>query len=122
MDDIDVDAVALAELRQRLGEISHRRIDRRTDREIGPRRARCAAADIDDETLGGLEHRPKQPAHAHAAEELERIAIEPRLVRQIGEIAGSRRAGRAHQYVAAVEFVLHAVEHLLAAFGTSWGA
>ena len=104
MDDIDVDAVTFAELRQRLGEIAHRRIDRSADREIGAGRARRAAADIDDKTLRRLEQRPEQPAHAHAAEQFQRIAVEPGIVRQVDEIAGTGRARRADQNVAAVEF------------------
>ena len=116
MDDIDVDAVTFAELRQRLGEIAHRRIDRRADREIGAGRARRAAADIDDKTLRRLEHRPEQPAHAHTAEQFQRITVEPSIVRQVDEISGAGRARRAHQNVAAVEFVLHRVKDLLAAF------
>ena len=51
MDDVDVDAVLLALLRQRLGEIAHRGVDRGADGEIGAGRARRAAADVDDEAV-----------------------------------------------------------------------
>src|SRR5712672_4340196 len=44
MNDVDVDAVLLALLRQRLGEIAHRGVDRSADGEVGAGRARRAAA------------------------------------------------------------------------------
>jgi hypothetical protein len=116
MDHVDVDAVLLALLRQRLGEVAHRGVDRSADREVGAGRARSPTADVDDETVGGLEQRPERPAHPHAAEQLERIAVHPGLVRQIDEVTGLGRAGRVHQDVAAAEFFFDGAEHLLDAF------
>src|SRR6476620_297289 len=69
MNDVDVDAVLLALLRQRLGEIAHRGVDRSTDRKIGAGRARRAAADVDDNAVRRLQHRPERAAHPHAAEQ-----------------------------------------------------
>src|SRR5438045_665795 len=77
MNDVDVDAVLLALLRQRLGKIAHRSVDRSADREIGAWRARRAAADVDDKAVRRLQHRPERAAHPHATEQLERIAVHP---------------------------------------------
>ena len=113
MNDVDVDAVLLALLRQRLGEIAHRGVDRSADREIGAGRARRAAADVDDKAVRRLQHRPERAAHPHAAEQFQRVAVHPGLVRQVDEIAGLGRAGRIDQDVAAAELFLHRIEHLL---------
>src|SRR5262249_51489355 len=69
-------------------------------------------ANIDDTTLGCLEHWPKQPTHTHTAEKFQGIAVYPSLVRQLGEVSST---GRANQYVTAIEFILDAVEHVLTA-------
>src|SRR5205823_5781963 len=80
---------------------------------------RAAAANIDHITLGGLEHWPKQSTHPHTAEKLQGIAVHPSLIRQLGEIARSGGASRANQYVAAIESILHGVEHALTAIERS---
>ena len=67
-------------------------------------------------TLRVLEQRPEQPAHPHAAEEFQRIAVEPGVIRQIEIVAGLGRAGGIDQDIAALEALLHTGEHLLAAF------
>src|SRR5215472_8769487 len=95
--------------------ISHRGIDRCIDGKVSTRRTGSAAANIDDTTLGRLEHWPKQPTHTHTAEKLQRITIYPSLIRQFGEVSRSGSAGRANQYVAAIESILHAIEHVLTA-------
>src|SRR5262249_19679820 len=45
---------------------SHRGIDRCIDGKVSTRRTGSAAANIDDTTLGRLEHWSKQPTHAHS--------------------------------------------------------
>jgi hypothetical protein len=62
-----------------------------------------------------FEKRPKQPAHAHAAEKLQCITVGPGLVWQFGEVASARRSSRADQYVTTIKFIPDTVENLLTA-------
>ena len=114
MDDVDIHAFAVAEPRQAFGEIRHRGIDRTTDQEIGIRRTRRAAHDIDHMTLGRAQQRPEQPGQAHRAEEFQRKAVEPRIVGQFDKISATRRAGIVDQHVAALETLADARKQPLA--------
>ena len=114
MDHVDVDAVAHAELGQSLRRIRQRRIDRAADGELGLRRARGAADDVDDVALRRLQHRPEQPREPDGGVILEREAVEERLVGQFQEIAGAGAPGVVHEDVAAAEFLFHLGGELLA--------
>ncbi len=65
--------------------------------------------------LRGLEQRPEQPRQPHRGEILQRKAVEEGLVRQFEEVAGAGAPGVVDQDVAALEALLDAGEHLLAA-------
>src|SRR5262245_421075 len=70
MNDVDVDVIAIAELRQALGKIGHRRVDRAADQKFGIGSACGAPDDVDDASLRGLQQRPEQPGEPHATKNL----------------------------------------------------
>ena len=100
VDGVDVDAGALAEHREPLGEIGHRCVDRAADQEIGAGTSRGAADDVDDVALRRSQHRPEQPTEPHAGEEFEREAVLPDRVGEVDERARPCRARRIHENVA----------------------
>src|SRR5262249_9864967 len=114
VDHVDVDAVAHAELRQPLGEVRERRIDRAADQEFGLGRARGAADDGDDVALRGLEQQPEQPREPHRGEILERKAVKEGIVGELEEIAGAGAPRVVDQNVAAPEAFLDAGKELFA--------
>ena len=114
VNDVNIDVVAVAERGEPLGKIRHRRVDRATDQEFRPRRARGAADDVDDIAVRLLEQRPEQPRQPHRGMKLEREAVGPGLVRLLEELAALGGAGTIDQHVAALEALIDACEHLLA--------
>ena len=115
MDDVDVDVVAVAQADEAFREIGEGGVDRATDQEFRPGRARRAADDVDDAAMRRLQERPEQPRHAHRAEELEREAVGPCLVGKRQEIAAARRARIVDEHVAAAEARVDLGMDLLAA-------
>ncbi len=61
-------------------------------RNSGSTRARRAADDVDDVALRRLQERPKQPRQPHGAEEFERKAVEPQIVRRASRKSPARVA------------------------------
>ena len=114
VNDVDVDIIAIAELRQALGKVGHRRIDRAADQEFGIRGARGASDDIDDASLRSLQQRPEQAGEPHAAEEFQREAVEPDRIGQFQERARARCARVVDEHVATLEALVDALEQLLA--------
>src|SRR5215472_10372395 len=114
MNDVDVDVIAIAELRQALGKVGDRRVDRAADQKFGIGGACGAPDDVDDASLRSLQHRPEQPGEPHAAEELQREAVEPDRIGQIQERARARRARVVDEHVATLEAFVDAAEQLLA--------
>jgi hypothetical protein len=110
MNDVDVDVIAIAELRQALGEIGHRRIDGPADQELGIGRAGRAPDDVDHASLRSLQQRPEQPGESHATEEFQREAVEPDRIGQVQECPGTRRARIIDKHVTTAEALVHAVE------------
>ena len=77
MDRVDLHAVALAEIGQRLHEGELRADHRGADHVVGDRRARADAADGDDRAAARFQQRPGRAAEPHLREELEREAVVP---------------------------------------------
>src|SRR5262244_3396397 len=114
MNDVDVDVIAIAELGEPLGKVSHRRIDRAADQEFGIGGACGAPDDVDDAPLRSLQQRPEQPGEPHATEELQREAVEPDRIGQLQERARARRARIVDEHIATLEAFVDAAEQLLA--------
>ena len=114
MNGVHVDVVAVAELRQALGKVGHRGIDRAANQEFGIGGARGAPDDVDHAAVGGLQQRPEQSGEPHAAEEFQRITLEPHGIGQIDECPRARRARIVDQYVATLEAFVDPLEQLLA--------
>ena len=110
MNDVHVDIVPIAELREPLREIGHRGIDRAADQKLRVRGARGAANDIDDGALRRLQQWPEQPGEPHAAEEFQRKAVEPDGIGQIEEGSRARGARIVDEHVAAPESFLDPFE------------
>src|SRR3989454_5671747 len=70
--------------------------------------------DVDDASLRSLQQRPEQPGEPHAAEELQREAVEPDRIGQVQERARARRARVVDEHVATMEALVDALEQLLA--------
>jgi len=68
MDRIDIDAVALAELRQALAEHRERAVHRTADEEFRIGGARRSADDVDHVSLRRLEERPEHAGQSHGSE------------------------------------------------------
>ena len=116
MDDVDIDAVALAETGQSLGEVGAGGVDRAADQKQRVGRARRAADDGDDAPLGRLQHRPEQFAEPHGGEIFQREAVVEGRIGHFQEVAAARRPGIVDQHVAASELVLHEAMQRLAGF------
>jgi hypothetical protein len=116
MDHVDVDAVALAEAGEPLGEVGAGGIHRAADQEQRVGGARRTADDADDAPLGRLEHRPEQFGETHGREVFQREAVMERRIGHFEEIAAARRTGIVHQHVAASELVPHEGVQRLAGF------
>ena len=103
---VDLHAVALAEVGQRLHEGELRADHRRADHVVGDRGAAADAADGDDRAAAGLEQRPRRAAEPDLGEELQREARLPVGVGQLEEIAAPGGAGVVDQDVEPAEALL----------------
>src|SRR5258707_8712888 len=113
MNDVDVDIIAITELRQALGKVT----------------AALTAPPIKNSASGvraapptilttlpwrSLQQRPEQAREPHAAEEFQREAVEPDRIGQFQERARARCARVVDEHVATLEALVGALEQLLA--------
>jgi hypothetical protein len=112
---LDPDAVAQPQLSQRFGEVGDCGIDRAADHEIGARRLRRAADDVDHGPLRVLEQRPERARQPHVGVELERKAVFPGRIVELEEIAALGRAGIVDQDVEPAERMVERADGRLTA-------
>ena len=103
IDEIDTHAIRHTAIRERLGEIHQRRIDRTTNGKICTRQTPADTTDIHNATVGFVQMRPCCAGQPHSAEQLQRITIRPIIIGKREEIAALGRPRAMDQNIQGAE-------------------